>query len=388
MRRKDLAYITPDLLTWAIDRIGLDRGDFAKQIHVKGPVLASWEKGDAFPQFNKAREIAEVLRIPFGYLFLSDVPTDTVPLPDLRRLPEAKEVPTSPEFLAVLYQAMSQHDWYRAYLVDEGAKPLPFVSRFQGTEPVDVIAEDIRATLGMNNALRREAYDWKNYLTKLSQSAETAGMVVMRRAVVGSSHRKLSRDEFQGFAISDPIAPLVFVNGQDYQAPKIFTLIHEIAHIWIGQSGISKIDETLETPALEIEQLCNKVATEALVPQAEFESKWTTNRADYDQVNGLAKYFLVSGLVIIRRARELNKIDVRTFINLLAEAKTRIKPDPVPKKKTGNFYITLDSRNSPNFVDALLADVRSEGTLYRDAARLLSMKVKTVVKMVEGLNTS
>jgi Zn-dependent peptidase ImmA (M78 family)/DNA-binding XRE family transcriptional regulator len=387
MLRKDLAYITPALLTWAIDRSGLDRGEFAKKIHVKTNVIEAWEKGLGYPQFNKARELADVLHVEFGYLFLNEVPTDTVPLPDLRRLPDSPALSPSREFLSVLYQAMLQHDWYRAYLIDEEVEPRTFVSKFKPHDAISLIASDIRTTLGMDHDLRRAASNWDNYLTKLSQRAEAAGVIVMRRAVVGSSRRKLDRQEFQGFAISEPMAPLVFVNGQDFQAPKIFTLLHELAHIWIGQSGISRIDETLQTPTLEIERVCNEIATEALVPKIEFESEWKNN-SDYEQVDRLARYFLVSALVIIRRAKELNKISGNTFGVFLTEAKKRLKPKAKPKGKTGNFYTTLDSRNSPNFVNALLGDVRREGTLYRDAARLLSMEVKTVVKMVEGLNTS
>lgn len=387
MLRKDLAYINPKLLTWAINRSGIDRSEFAKQIHVKLNVIEAWEKGLASPQFNKARELADVLHVEFGYLFLSEVPTDTVPLPDLRRLPDSPAVSPSAEFLSVLYQALLQHDWYRAYLLDEGIEPRAFVSKFKPRDAVNLIASDIRATLRMDNDLRREASNWDNYLTKLSQRAEAAGVVVMRRAVVGSTRRKLNRKEFQGFAISEPIAPLVFVNGQDFQAPKIFTLLHELAHIWIGQSGISRIDETLQTPTLEIERVCNEVATEALVPKIEFETEWR-NSSDYEQIDRLARHFLVSALVIVRRAKELNKITGDTFGAFLAEAKKRVKPKAKPKGKSGNFYTTLDSRNSPNFVNALLGDVRRDGTLFRDAARLLSMEVKTVVKMVEGLNTS
>lgn len=388
MRRKDLAYITPDLLTWAIDRSGLNRADLAKQIHVNSTVLAAWEQGTTLPQFNKAREIADVLHVPFGYLFLSERPADTVPLPDLRTLPESPKLPTSPEFLDVLYQAMSQHDWYRSYQSDEGKTPLDFVSKFRITDAPDVIASNIRDALRMTDTLRRAASNWRNYLTKLSQQAEKIGVIVMRRAVVGSTHRRLNREEFQGFAISDPLAPLVFVNGQDYQAPKIFTLIHELAHIWIGESGISRIDETLQTPAREIERLCNQVAAEALVPKAEFESMWNT-RINYEQIDRLARHFLVSSLVITRRAWELNKINTGTYFEFVSEARSRIIPAPAikkpGKKDRGSFYTTLDSRNSPQFVNALLSDVKRDGTLYTDAARLLSMRVQTVVKLVQGL---
>jgi Zn-dependent peptidase ImmA (M78 family) len=393
MSRKDLAYITPDLLTWAIDRSGLDRDVFAEQIHVKRDVLDAWELGFGHPPINKAREMARVLRIEFGYFFLRQRPTDIVPLPDLRRLPKAPPLSPSPNFLQALYQAMAQHDWYRAYQIEEGASPVRFVAKFNTSASIASVASDIRATLRMDNALRRKASNVDNYLTKLSQQAEKAGIVVMRRAVVGSTRRRLDRQEFQGFAISDPIAPLVFINGNDYPASKVFTLLHELAHLWIGLSGISKIDETLQTPALELEETCNKIATEALVPEAEFESEWT-DRSDYGQIDRLAHHFLVSALVIIRRAKELNKIQEGTFFEFLAEAKRRFEvylasiPKPKDKDQGGDFYATLDARNSPIFVDAVLADVKRDGTLFRDAARLLSMRVETVVELVGGLNTS
>lgn len=397
MRRTDLAYITPDLLTWAIERSGMDRSELTKRIHVQPNVLESWERGLAFPPFNKAREMAQELRIAFGYFFLPERPMDEVPLPDLRRLPQSPPLTPSVDFLDVLYQAMAQHDWYRAYQIEEGASPVTFVAKFTERDSATDIAADIRAALRMDNSLRRKSYDYENYLTKLTQNAEKAGVIVMRRAVVGSSHRALDRKEFQGFAISDPMAPLVFINGQDYQAPKIFTLLHELAHVWIGRSGISLIDETLQSPALDIELLCNAAAAEALVPKAEFENEWSARHASYEQIDRLARHFLVSALVIIRRARELNKITASTFFEFWAEAIQRIdayvmaqaeekqkEKETTKDKQRGNFYTTLEARNSPTFVTALLNDVKQGGTLLNDAARLLSMKVETVVKATGG----
>jgi Zn-dependent peptidase ImmA (M78 family) len=292
---------------------------------------------------------------------------------------------------------MAQHDWYRAYQVEEQANPLSFVAKFNEQDSAATIAADIRAILQMNNSLRRKASDPENYLTKLTQNAEKAGVIVMRRAVVGSSHRALNRKEFQGFAISDPIAPLVFINGQDYQAAKVFTLLHELAHIWIGRSGISLIDETLQSPALQIELLCNEVAAEALVPRIEFESEWNPKQTGYEQIARLARHFLVSVLVIVRRARELNKISTSMFFEFWAEATRRIEAYVVAQakekerekgeaknKQGGDFYVTLEARNSPTFVTALLSDVKQGGTLLNDAARLLSMKVETVVKATGG----
>ena len=139
MGRKDLAFITPDLLTWAIERSGMDRSELTRTIHVQRNVLESWEKGLAFPPFNKAREMAQVLRVAFGYFFLPERPKDEVPLPDLRRLPQSPPLTPSVDFLDVLYQAMAQHDWYRAYQTEEGASPVTFVGKFTERDAAESI---------------------------------------------------------------------------------------------------------------------------------------------------------------------------------------------------------------------------------------------------------
>lgn len=388
MRRKDLAYITPELLTWAIERSGLDRADVAKAIKVQPNHLEAWEKGYGFPQFNKALELAKVLRVPFGYLYLSEPPEIEIPLPDFRTLKDKQSRKPSIDFLDALYQAMSQQEWYKAYLVEQGNKPLSFLEQFSMKDNPEVIAQNIVETLGINYVLRRKAGNWTNYLTKLTQRAEAAGITVMRRAVVGSSNkRKLSKDEFQGFSIFDSIAPLVFINGQDFEAAKIFSLLHELAHIWIGQGGISNPEEALiKSPTFEIETFCNRVAVEALVPKKEFLNKWV-EQPGYEDIGKLAKHFLVSTLVILRRARELNLLSFQHFNSLLTEAREQVKEKSVYTSKGGNFYNTLDSRNSPKFVDALVLDVQREGTLYRDAARLLRVSVPTIEKMVEAIKS-
>lgn len=384
MRRTDFAYITPELLTWAIDRSGLSRAEFAKAVRVQPNHLEAWEKGYGSPLFNKALEMSKVLRVPFGYFFLSKPPKITVPLPDFRTLKDSQSREPSINFLEALYQAISQQEWLRAYLVEQGTKPLPFLGKFSPKDSPEQIAQSISETLGINPSLRREAGRWSYYLTKLSQRAEEAGITVMRRAVVGPSNtRKLSKDEFQGFAIYDKIAPLVFINGQDFESAKIFSLIHELTHIWIGQSGISNAEEALtKTPTFEIETFCNTVAAEVLVPKNEFLKKWETE-PNYEEIESLARHFLVSTLVIMRRARELNLLTIPQFNALLINAREKVTDKQTPTSKKGNFYNTLDSRNSPKFVDTLILDVKREGTLYRDAANLLKVSVQTIEKMVE-----
>src|SRR5688572_2665865 len=125
-------------------------------------------------------------------------------------------------------------------------------------------------------ALRHEAKSWSDYASKLSANAEEAGVLVMRSSVVGhATKKKVSKKEFQGFAIADSLAPLVFVNSDDFKSAQIFTLAHELAHIWIGASAISNPDpvdvaKNLPASVNKTELFCNRVAAEVLVPEAEF----------------------------------------------------------------------------------------------------------------------
>jgi Zn-dependent peptidase ImmA (M78 family)/DNA-binding XRE family transcriptional regulator len=382
-RRTDLAYIKPALLTWAINRSGLTRADICKQLHLQPRALEAYEKGLGSPLFNKALEMSRVLRIPFGYFFLSQPPADEVPIPDLRTLSGKPVTQPSPDFLEVLSQALTQHDWYKAYLAEEGAPVLSFVSQFALNDSIEEVARDIATHLKIDQALRREARTWEGYLTKLSQQAERAGIIVMRRGVVGSSRRKLNREEFQGFALVHSQAPFVFINGQDFESAKIFTLIHELAHIWIGQSGISKAEEVLSSEQmLDVEVFCNAVAAEALVPKEEFLGQWKTIPDGYEKINALARHFLVSAFVIIRRAREFNRIDYPTYEAFLEEANRRTQPKGKPSG--ANFYTTLDARNSPTLVDALVFDVKRDGTAVNEAAKLLSVRSGTIASLLKG----
>lgn len=397
MSNTDIAYIKPAIISWAIQRSGLNYSQIEKSLKATEEQITAWEKGKSYPPFNKAIRLAEILRVPFGYFFLDTPPKLEVPLPDFRTFTDSERISPTLDFLELLNSVLAQHDWYKEYAVEQGAKPLSFVSKFTIKDEVINVAKDIRQTLAMNNGIRKQAGSWSDYLSKLTKSAESKGIIVMRSGVVGNNtKRTLSVNEFQGFAITDPVAPLVFINSRDFDSAKIFTLLHELAHIWIGQSGISNPDEAqieklnltkIQTSKrnAEIESFCNAVAAEALVPKEEF-SELIDGRNEIEQFEKLARHFFVSTLVILRRARELDKINVGLFIKLLDEARKRVT---VRKKGGGgNYYVTVEARNSSKIFDAVISDVQHGGTTFREAAKLLNMKVPTLAKVVEGKHKS
>lgn len=379
------ALITPEIIKWAIDRNNDTPSGLAMKMNVKPTTIAAWKSGDEKPSIHKAQELAKKLRIPFGYLYLKSPPIEILPLPDLRVVSGAPPKKPSPNFLDVLYDALRKQEWYHKYLKDEGVNPLAFVGRFKLTDNQKSIAKDIQNTLGINNELRIQSKSWEEFLTLLSRQAEGAGILVLRSGIVGNdTHRKLDTQEFRGFAISDELAPLVFINGGDYKAAQIFTLAHELAHLWVAQSGVSNPDYSLRANQQKntVDQLCDHVAAEVLVPSDDFEIRWNSFDSTNDNLEHLASHYRVSAFVILRRAYELDKINVDIFRDkyeeLLTKTKKKLSSDG------GDFHKLLMSRNSSTFTTTLLVNVAEGKVSPTEAAKLLNLRVASLGRLINA----
>ncbi len=275
------ALVNPAILRWARERIPLSPNDLAHKLHVKSERILQWEKGEARPTFRQAQTLANTLNIPFGYLYLEEPPKDAVSIPDLRTLDSEERNVFSIDLTDLLSDVLRRHDWYKDRITETGAKLLPFVGRYTVSDIMLDIAVDMVKTLEIGDSDRQQSSNWESFLSLLTARAEGAGIWVMRSGIVGINHRTLNVSEFRGFAISDDIAPLVFVNGQDARAAQIFTLVHELAHIWIGQTGISNVSLTQRDHVQhrQIESVCNAVAAEVLVPQRDFSDSWAADES-------------------------------------------------------------------------------------------------------------
>lgn len=372
------ALIKPDILQWARERSQLSVEQLAESYSKKPERIESWEEGSSKPTFRQAQDLANKLHIPFGYLFLSEPPEVNLPIPDLRTVKDEQIGLFSQNFLDLVNDMMRKQDWYREHLLEEGAEELPFVGRFSLDDPTDKVALDIRTELGIDNQLRRQARSWKDFLGLLIANADETGILVMRSGVVGSNTRRsLSTDEFLGFAIADSLAPLIFINGNDWEARKIFTFAHEMAHIWTGQSGVSNIDpkEILHQRSKRVERICNRIAAEVLVPSSDFQDRWQTNATAEENVYRLARFYRVSSIVLLRRALDLQLINRKEFFEKYDEETESFKRREKSKGDGGgNFYVTLKSRNSPRVTSAIVSAAMEGRLLYRDASRLLGIQ--------------
>lgn len=387
------AYLNRSIVRWARERRGLSKEALANKLKVSVEQVTQWEVGPEYPPFGRAQDLASALDIPFGYLFLSAPPLDEPAIPDLRRV-TSDRLPPSPEFIDLLNDIVVKHDWYVEYAMDHGALPLSFVGSRSVSTPIQRTVLDIQSVLGLSE-LRKKASGPSDYIRLLALSADESGILVMRSGVArGNPHRKLSVMEFRGFAISNKIAPLVFINSRDALAAQVFTLAHEIAHIWIGASGISNPDldrkDAPRVPDEVVEKFCNDVAVELLVPAAEFNGMWRRAIGDNDgKSQELARAFRVSVPVILRRALELNHMPQGEFFRLwnIHRERTRVTEETPDEDETrgGNFYNTFFARNSQRLTRAVVTFVRTGQIGSLEAARLLNVRTATIPKLAERL---
>jgi hypothetical protein len=206
-------------------------------------------------------------------LFMPEVPPPDNPnIPDLRTISGKQLTNPSLAFRNVLNDTVIRQEWIREERIEQGAVPLDYVGRFSTADDPKTVAADMRHVLQLESADRAECHDFDAFLRHLVNRAESVGALVMRSAIVGhDTHRKLDVKEFRGFAISDAFAPVVFINDVDAKAAQVFTLAHELAHIWIGADGVSDRRPNQKEDSLNaIELFCDKVAAELLVPETEF----------------------------------------------------------------------------------------------------------------------
>jgi len=377
------AFISPQMLQWACERAHVSSSVLAEKVSKKAPL---WLSGEAKPTFLQAQKVSKMLHIPFGYLFLSEPPEEPMPLPDLRTVGDVAIGEISVDLREVILDALRKQGWYKDYAVGQGLERLPFVGKFsEHSNPLEV-AKDIASTLEINDELRSSVSNWELFLSALIEKAEDAGILMMHSGIVGSNtHRALNVNEFRGFAISDPIAPLVFLNWKDAKAARIFTLIHELAHLWIGQSGVSDLSLHKETSNINLdsEKFCNTVAAEVLVPETSFRERWNESISIADNAYELVRHYRVSSVVIGRRAYDLGMVNWNEYITFYQEEAKQWQN--AQAGSGGDYYVTTRTRLGKRFAKAVVSSVQQGRLLYRDAGHLLGIKPSNIPNLSKEL---
>lgn len=360
--------VEPALLRWARDRAGLT----VEALTPKFPKLAEWDREEVQPTLKQLESFAKATLTPIGYLFLQEPPDERLPIPDFRTVRDQDVRRPSPNLLDALYLCQQRQDWYRDFARSTGEAPLSFVGSLQLSADVVTAATRIRDALGFDIEERRLLPTWTDALRRFIELADTLGVLVMVSGVVGSnSHRHLDPEEFRGFVLADPLAPLVFINGADTKAAQMFTLAHELAHLWLGQSAVSDA-QAASVPNLAVERWCNRVAAELLVPLDLMRDAYDATAQLRIEVDRLARRFKVSTLVILRRIHDAGGLTQDDLWLAYDQELARLRARP--KGSGGDFYLTLGARVSKRLARALVVSTLEGRTSFTESFRLLGVK--------------
>lgn len=367
--------VKPTMLTWAIDRSGLGRDS----VDARHPKLEQWLTGEAQPTLKQLEAFSRTTHAPVGCLLMVEPPDEELPVPDFRTMADADIGNPSPDLLETIYLCEQRQEWFQAFARSSGEDPIAFVGSATIATGVVEAASSIRETIGFDLEARRAFTNWSLALTGLRDQAEAAGVLVMVSGVVGSNtHRRLDPREFRGFALVDRLAPLVFVNGVDTKAAQIFTLAHELAHVWLGESALSNAT-LVASSKNDVERWCNNVAAELLVPLSSFREEFRPNAPLAGELERLARFFKVSTLVILRRMADAGGMTRDEFVVAFDAELARViqlaKHQAEARDSSGgDFYNAQPVRVSKRFARAVVIDTLEGRALHRDAFRMLGFK--------------
>jgi len=361
--------VNPELLRWARERVGRTVDDFKGSLKK----LPEWERGEAQPTFKQLEDFAKATHVPFGYFFLPKPPEERIPIPDLRTIRNEEISHPSPDLLDTIHAMQRRQAWLREDRVECEAEPLAFVGSTSLADNPEDIGREMRRIVGLTDGWAADVHTWQEAVGELRRAIEDLGVMAVINGVVGNNtHRKLDVEEFRGFALSDEYAPLVFVNGADAKSAQMFTLAHELAHIWLGESALTDVGLKIR-PSQDIELWCDKAAAEFLVPAQALKASWRDLRHEQSPFETIARRFKVSPIVAGRRTMDLRLVDRETFFEFYDEYIARER-----RRRAGagggDFYNNQNTRVGELFATHAIRAAKEGRLSFKEAYDLTGLR--------------
>lgn len=360
--------VKPELLRWACERSRHTISSLAK----KFPKLELWERGEVNPTLKQLENFAKATRVPIGYLFLPEPPEEPMPIPDFRTLADTELAQASPDLLDTIYAMQRRQAWLREDRIECEAEALEFAGSASQADDPNAIGLEMRRMTGFEDGWATKVRTWQEAVSVLRRAMEDLEIMTVINGVVGNSaNRVLDVEEFRGFALSDKYAPVIFVNGADVKSAQMFTLAHELAHIWLGESALSDAVPT-SLPSQQTEAWCNRAAAEFLVPAAELKAYWSQIRHEETPFETIARHFKISPIVAGRRAMDLRLVDRATFFDFYS---AYIKQERKQKKRStgGNFYNSQNTRVGELFAGQVIRAAMEGRVGFKEAYNLTGL---------------
>lgn len=339
--------------------------------------VKKWIVTEKNPTVAQIQQLSKTSKLPFGYFFLNKPPKLDLPLLDFRTVSNSGIVEPTQELIDTVNEMQSKVSWLKDYRKTQGTSPNAFV----GTESVDtLLSTDKQATMilhyfGLNTGWNLER---KNAFNYLRDKVTNYGITVSVNGVVRNTRRRLNQNEFRAFALVDDWAPLIFINTRDSFNARLFSLVHELVHLWYGQSELLDFNFQME-PSYNhpnIEHKINAVTENILLPKTALVNIWSETVADtiFGKIIIVSKKFGVSPMVTAIRLKGLKLISQQivnqTRKSMLDNAFLRSRQD---KKGGPSFYQNLAYKTDHNFAWDVINSTKNGETSYSDLFDLLNV---------------
>jgi len=385
------AKITPKVLEWARKKSGYSIEVAAKKIGRPSEEILAWEKGEEQPTLAQARKTSEVYKRALAVFFLPQPPKDFDTLRDFRTLPEGIPEEYTPELSFLIRRLQNRQQWLSEFLETEDYEPIDFIGSGSLNEDPIKLAERIRKRLGIKTSEVISCRTREDALHLWIDCIEESGIFVCQAGNL--RWEKIDVQEARGFVLADSYAPFIFLNAQDAKAAQIFTLAHELVHLWINEPGLSN-REPITRPTLnteKIEVFCNKVSAEMIVPESLFVKRWQHERKDkqlLERINSLSIYFKASRDVITRKLLDRRIITQSKYVSLIKEfqkewmaRKEREKKERKGKKGGPDYHIIKLINNGIAFTRIVLSAYKSGEISGSEISGLLEIKLNYLPKV-------
>ncbi len=365
--------VAPEVLRWVQSRSGHDADYFVSRFHD----WLRWLDGSLSPTVRDVEKLSEASHVPFGVFFLDSAPDVRLPIADFRTGRRAGTEEPSQDLLDVLHQSQRRQDWFRDYVLRQGGMALNFVGSVAGASDAEGIGARISARLHFAVASRNGLRTMEATRKYLVRAAEAAGVLVVATSMVGNNTRRmLDPEEFRGFSLSDDLAPLIFVNTADTLGGQLFTLLHELAHIWRGDSGLDN-QRFASLSAESRERWCNDVAAGVLVPLQDLRNNYRGGTLP-EELERLRKRYMASTLVVLLQLKKASILPADGFDDLYQAELERVMMvaggSSHGGSSGGDFYANQPLRVGETLSKALMRDGFEGGTPMPEAIGLLGFK--------------
>lgn len=375
--------IAPAILNWIINQINVDRINESVKDN-----LIKWQLGEKRPTFKQLEDVSKKINIPFGYFFLQEPPIEDTKILEYRTIDSVQLQNPSRELIDTIDNMEAIKEWMRNYQISEGYSELDIIGSVNQNMSTKDIATKIRKDLGLKLGWfsnQVDAWDSFKYLRSL---LEKVGIVTMLNGVVGqNTHRILNIEEFRAFTLLDKYAPLIFINSNDSSNGKLFSLLHEVVHIWIGTDNFYNDRYGNSNNVSNLERICNAIAAEIMVPNDLFVKEWLIRDGLSDnkiKVQELTRVFKCGATVIARKALDNNYIS-NTEYDFIAKEAVRLYKKLRENRPSdgGDFYKTINVKNDKRLILALNNSIYEGNTQFTDAYRLTNTTRKTFSGLVD-----